>query len=60
MCFKFFQILAQNPKGNAFGFTEKRQLAVKTDQNYIFLSRKAQILDRLHIVVMHISFYEFL
>jgi hypothetical protein len=51
--------LAQNTKGLAFGFTEKRQLAVKTDQNYVFLGRKVQILDMLHIMVMYISFYGF-
>jgi hypothetical protein len=59
MSFKKFQILAQNTKGLAFGFTEKRQLAVKTDQNYVFLGRKVQILDMLHIMVMYISFYGF-
>jgi hypothetical protein len=42
------------------GFTEKDQLTAKTDRNSIFLGRKAHILDRLHIIVLYISLYEFL
>jgi hypothetical protein len=57
--FKKFQISTQNPKGLAFGFTEKRQFTIKTYRNFIFLDRKAQIMDQLHIMVMYISFYGF-
>jgi hypothetical protein len=44
----------------AFGFTEKLQFTSKTDQNSIFLGCKTHILDQLHIIVPHISFYGFL
>jgi hypothetical protein len=53
------QISAQNPKVVTFGFTEKHHFAIKTDQNSIFLIRKAHIPDRLHIMVLYISFYGF-
>jgi hypothetical protein len=43
----------------AFGFTEKLQFTSKTDQNSIFLGCKTHILDQLHIIVPHISFYGF-
>jgi hypothetical protein len=59
MGFQKFQILDQNPKVLSFGFTEKHDFAAKTDWNSVFLGHKSQILDRLHVMVMHISFYEF-
>jgi hypothetical protein len=40
-------------------FTKKLQLAIKTDQNIVFLAHKAQISNQLHIMVMYISFYGF-
>jgi hypothetical protein len=46
-----------NLKVLAFGFTEKRQFAAKTDRNSVFLGRKADIIDRLHIVIPFVSFY---
>jgi hypothetical protein len=55
----FFQILAKNPKGLAFGFPEKFQFAAKTDLNSVFLGHKTHILDRLHIMVPYISFHKF-
>jgi hypothetical protein len=57
--FKKIQILAQNPKGLGFSFTEKWQFAAKTDQNSVFLGHKTQILNCLHIMVPYISFYGF-
>jgi hypothetical protein len=60
MGFKKIQISAQNPKGLAFGFIEKRQFAAKTNRNSVFLGCKAHISDRLHITVPYISFFEFL
>jgi hypothetical protein len=51
------QILSQYPKGLASGFTKKYQFAVQTDRNSVFLYGKAQILDRLHIMVSYLSFY---
>jgi hypothetical protein len=59
MGFQKFQILDQNPKVLSFGFTEKREIAAKTGRNSIFLGCKSQILDRLHAMIMYISFYEF-
>jgi hypothetical protein len=53
---KKFQVSAQNPKGLAFGLTEKHQFLVKIDRNSIFLGREVQILDQLHIMVMYINF----
>jgi hypothetical protein len=46
-------------KGLAFSFTEKCQFTVKIDRNSVFLTRKAHILDRLHIKASYISFYGF-
>jgi hypothetical protein len=45
--FKKNQILAQNSKGLAFGFTKKTPLCKKTDRNSVFLGRKAHIPYRL-------------
>jgi histidinol phosphatase-like enzyme len=59
MGFNFFQISAQNQNGLAFGFTQKHRFATKTNRNNEFLRRKAQNLDRLRIMLMHISFYVF-
>jgi hypothetical protein len=59
MCFLKFQISAQNLNGLAFSFTEKCQFTVKIDRNSVFLTRKAHILDRLHIIAPYISFYRF-
>jgi hypothetical protein len=59
MGIKKIQILAQNLKVFAFGFTETCQFVTKTDKNSIFFGRKAQILDQIHIVVSYISFYGF-
>jgi histidinol phosphatase-like enzyme len=59
MGFKFFQISAQNQNGLAFGFTQKHRFATKTNRNNEFLRHKAQNLDRLRIMLMHISFYVF-
>jgi hypothetical protein len=53
----FFQISAQNIKELAFGFTEKHQFSAKTDRNSVFLGREAQILDRLHKMILYIIFY---
>jgi hypothetical protein len=36
---------------------KKCQFVAKTYQNFVFLGRKVQILDRLHIMVMFICFY---
>jgi hypothetical protein len=56
----FFQILAKSKEVKlAFGFTNKWQIAVKIVRNSVFLSRKGQIRDRLHIMVSYISFYVF-
>jgi hypothetical protein len=52
-----FQILSQNPNGLASDFTEKWQFTVETDPNSVFLDRKAQILDWLHIMVLYLNFY---
>jgi hypothetical protein len=57
--FKDFLILAQNPKGLVFSFTEECQFVTKTDSNSVFVGRKAHTLDRLHIMPPHISFYGF-
>jgi hypothetical protein len=57
--FKNLQILGQNPKVLAFGFTEKRQFVAKTDQNSVFLGRDPRIPDRLYIMVLYIRFYGF-
>jgi hypothetical protein len=57
MGYKKFQILSQNPKGLAFDFIKKCRFATKIDRNSVFLGRKAQILNRLHIMVSYISFY---
>jgi hypothetical protein len=57
--FKKFQILAQNLKGSAFDFTEKRQIATKIDRDSVFHGLKAQISDRLHIMVFYIIFMGF-
>jgi hypothetical protein len=59
MGFKKIQNLAENPKQLTFGFTEKRKLATKTDRNLVCLGRNVQILDRLHIMLLYISFYGF-
>ena len=45
MGFKKFQILAQNPKLLAFGFTQKRQFVAKIDRNSVFLDRDPHIPD---------------
>jgi hypothetical protein len=55
--FENFQILSQNPNGLASDFTEKWQFMVETDPNSVFLDRKAQILDWLHIMVLYLNFY---
>jgi hypothetical protein len=48
-------------KGVAFGSIENRQFPVKTDQNSIFLGRKAHILDWLHIMFLQVlNFYQIL
>jgi hypothetical protein len=51
------QILAQNPKVSAFGFTKNYNLWEKIERNSIFHDRKAHILDQLHVMVPYISFY---
>jgi hypothetical protein len=43
----------------AYGFSENRQFAAKTDRNSIFLSRDPHISDRLYIMVLYMSFSEF-
>jgi hypothetical protein len=52
----FFQISSQNPKRLTFRFTKKCQFAAKTNQNFVFLIRKAEILDQLYTMVMYRSF----
>jgi hypothetical protein len=42
---------------SAFDFTEKRQFATKIDRNSIVLGRRAQIIDRLHMMILCKSFY---
>jgi hypothetical protein len=39
---------------------EKCKFTVKTDQNSAFFGRKAHIPDRIHVMMMYISFYGFL
>jgi hypothetical protein len=51
--------LAQNTKVLVFDFTEKHQFVAQTDRNSVFFGRKTQITDRLHIMIMYISFYGF-
>jgi hypothetical protein len=46
-------------KIHAYGFTENRQFAAKTDQNSEFLGRDPNIPNRLYIMVSYMSFYEF-
>jgi hypothetical protein len=41
----------------AFGFTEKCHFVAKTDRNFIFLGRKAQIPNWLQNMFPYISFY---
>jgi hypothetical protein len=43
----------------AYGFSEIRYCAAKTDRNSVFLSRDPHILDRLYVMVLYMSFYEF-
>jgi hypothetical protein len=43
----------------AYGISENRQFAAKTDRNSIFLGRDPHIPDRLYIVVSYMSFYWF-
>jgi hypothetical protein len=57
--FKKIQISAQKSNALAFGFIEKRQFATKTDQNFAFFGREAQISDQFYIMVLYIIFYEF-
>jgi len=57
--FKKIQILAQNPKVLAFGFTEKRKFVAKTFWNSVFLGHDPNIPDRLYIMLLYISFYGF-
>jgi hypothetical protein len=59
MSFKKIQILAQNPKVLAFGFTEKCQFVTKTNINSVFVGREAHIPDRLYIMVIYLKFYGF-
>jgi len=59
MGFKKFQILPQNPKLLAFGFTQKRQFVAKIDRNSVFLDRDPYIPDRLYLMDMYIIFYGF-
>jgi hypothetical protein len=58
--FKKLQILGQNPRVLAFGFTEKRKFVAKTDQNSVFFGRDPHIPYRLYIMVLWISFDGFL
>jgi hypothetical protein len=55
----FFQILAEKSNVLAFGFIKKRKFKAKTDRDSVFLGRDPQILDRLYLMVMYISFYGF-
>jgi hypothetical protein len=55
----FFQILAQNLKVLAFGFTENHRFTIKTDGNSVFLGRNPHILDRLYLLILYMRFYEF-
>jgi hypothetical protein len=48
-----------NPNVLAYGFTENRQLAAKTDQNSVFPGCDHHILDRLYLMVSYMSFYRF-
>jgi hypothetical protein len=58
--FSIFPIFGLKSKwGLAFGFIEECQFEAKIDRNPIFLGRKAQISDWLHIMVMHTCFYDF-
>jgi hypothetical protein len=59
MGFKKNQISARNPSVLAFGFTEKRQLAPKTDRNSVFFVCEAHIPYQLYIMVHYTSFYGF-
>jgi hypothetical protein len=59
MGFKKIQIFTQNPYMLAYGFTKNHQLAIKTDQNFIFRGRGPHILKRLYIMVSYMIFYEF-
>jgi hypothetical protein len=59
MGFKKIQIWFHNPKCLAFDFTQKRYFAAKTNRNSVFLGRKVQMSDHLHIMVSYICFYGF-
>jgi hypothetical protein len=59
MGFNKIQIFAQNPYVLAYGFTENRQFATKTNWNSIFLHPDPHILDRLYIMVPYMSSYGF-
>jgi hypothetical protein len=43
----------------AYGFRENRQFAKKTEWNSLFFGPDPHILDRLYVMVLYMSFYEF-
>jgi hypothetical protein len=43
----------------AYDFTENHQFATKTERTSVFLGREPHIPDRLYIMVLYMSFYEF-
>jgi hypothetical protein len=62
ICFYGFQKnsnFSSKFKGLAINLSKKHRFAAKTDWNSVFYGRKAQILDRLHIMVSFIGFYRF-
>jgi hypothetical protein len=59
MGFQKIKIFAQNPNVLAYGFSENHQLGAKSNRNSVFLGRDPHIVDRLYIMVLYMSFYEF-
>jgi hypothetical protein len=45
--------------GLVYGFSENRQFEAKIARNSIILGRDPQIVDRLYITVLYMSFYTF-
>jgi hypothetical protein len=56
MSFEKYRVSAQNPKGLAFGFTEKRLFAMKTGRKPVLQPSEAHNLPRLDVLVLYINF----
>jgi hypothetical protein len=55
----FFSNFGSKFKGASLQFYRKCQFMAKTNQNSVFLGRKAHIPDRLHKMATYINFYGF-